>query len=163
MAFLLNFDPGDETDQFTHRYNIVQGTTSCVTVATSILATFIIGAQIYASTTMNRQARKRYKHIIEIIIQSSALYSFSILIGAVTALIGDNATITTSDSVIFNADIYAAAIGGFTTVYSLFIFSLLKFYLSFTILLAICPHSHGRAYTSIEIKADRRIFDQHNV
>jgi len=163
MAGLLHLYNGNKAEEFTQKYNIVQGTNSYVAVATSVLATFVIGAQIYTSTTTNHQARRRYTHIIEIIIQSSALYSFSILITAITALVGDNSTFTASDSVIFNADTYASAIAAFTTVYSFRTFSV-KVWRSFvTISLAIRPHSYGCSYRVIKSKCKKGIDNQHDI
>ena len=141
MNALSYFDPSDTTDEFLHQYDIVLGTSMCVTVATSMLATFVIGAQIHASTDTNRKARRRYKHIIEIIIQSSALYSVSLLLNAITALCSP-ASLTASNSVIFNAGVYTAAISDFTMVYSSnSLFMILD--LPVTTSLGIRTHSHG--------------------
>jgi len=118
MNALSYFDPSDTTDEFFHQYDIVLGTSLCVTVTTSVLATFVIGAQIYVSTNKNHKVRRRYKHIIEIIIQSSALYSVSLLLYAIIVLCLST-NLTVSNSVIIDAHLYAGAISGFITVYSL--------------------------------------------
>jgi len=43
--------------------------------ATSITATFIICRHIYKSTTYDSRSRRRYKHIVDALVQSSLLYS----------------------------------------------------------------------------------------
>lgn len=118
-VFLYYVNPSDNTPEFARQFNVMQGTSSCVTVVTSVLATFVIGAQIYASTAMNRQARRRYQYLIEIIIQSSALYSISILLSAITTLVDTNQNITASQSGILDADNYLNVIASFITVYFL--------------------------------------------
>jgi len=119
IASLYNFDPRDETAQFMQRFNILQGISLCVTVATSMLTTFTIGAHIYASTFRNRQAWGRYKHLVEIIIQSSALYSVSFLVTAIIDLIGTNGISSASPTILLNANCYTSAISSFTAVYFL--------------------------------------------
>jgi len=118
---IIYLDPSDGTNELVQKFNILQGIALCVTVLTSVSATFVIGAQIYASTAVNHQARRRYKHVIEIIIQSSALYSISLLITAIISLINTNAKIAALQSVLLNLDagVYANAISSFTTVCSI--------------------------------------------
>ena len=115
MAGLSNLVLADETIEFGHQYNAVQGSGMCVTVATSVLATFVIGARIYSSTAMNHRARRRYKHIVEIIVQSSALYSLCILLAAVADLV-DNESPSGLNSRSYGASAYTATISFISTV-----------------------------------------------
>jgi len=70
--------PGFQTNEQIRVFNIIDGTLSGVSAATSILATFMIARVIYSSTSHNPRARKRYQHIIEITVQSSLIYSVTI-------------------------------------------------------------------------------------
>ncbi|KAF4610338.1 hypothetical protein D9613_010637 [Agrocybe pediades] len=117
IAGLVWFDPRYKTAQFARRYNILQGSTFLVTAMTSMMATFVIGAQIYVSTRQNLRARKRYAHIVEIMIQSAALYSLTILGQAIIALTtsGNLATLT---SAILNGEFYTSGLMVFTTAFA---------------------------------------------
>lgn len=110
-------DPGEKARlrEFARLYDNLQGSSLCVTAATSMIATFVIGAQIYFSTSLNIQARRRYKHIIEIIIQSSALYSIAILFPAISVFV-HNANLGLPGSKTINFDAYTSAIASITTV-----------------------------------------------
>jgi len=157
---LLEFFPGDETHAFTHQFNVIEGTSLCMTVLTSVLATFVIGAQIYLSTAMNHQARKRYKHLMEIIIQSSALYSLSTLLSAIITLSVANSSVT--KPVLIEAGQYTTTISSFSTVSSLSFLSM-NLNLHFTISLDICPHSHGCSSSTVKSKSEWGAFNQHNM
>jgi len=111
---LFNFVPGDHTSQWAQRYNIIQGISFCVTAATSVLATFIIAAKIHRSN-INNHARRRYRHIIEITIQSSTLYTLSTLGIAVTGLI-NNGYLNPQGSTVLDAQLYLNALTVITTV-----------------------------------------------
>ena len=162
MEILSNFVPGDETIDFVSRLNVVQGTTLCVTVATSVVATLVIGVRIYTSTARNHQARERYKHIVEIIVQSSALYSISLLISAVNTLCDNSGDLTASQSVAFNADSYAYGIAAVATVYSSPFFPM-NSDLLVIISLGICPHSNGCSARAVKRQNKRGIFNEHDV
>lgn len=118
MNGLGYFYPRDETVKFARQYNIFEGTTLCVTAATSVIATFVIGAQIYTSTNLNTRARKRYAHITEILVQSSALYSLSIVGQAIVTLI-DEGTFNGISSKLLNAGVYTYSVSCLTAVRSL--------------------------------------------
>ena len=64
---------------------------------------------------MNNRARRRYRHIIEITIQSSALYTLSMLGNAVTILI-TNGSVNLDGSAVINAGVYLDALTIITTV-----------------------------------------------
>jgi len=111
---LFHFVQEDSTIQWAQWFNIIQGISFCTTAATSVLATSIIAATIHRSN-MNNRARRRYRHIIEISIQSSALYTLSVLGAAVTTLI-DNGNLNSDGSTLFNAEIYSDIFTEITTV-----------------------------------------------
>ena len=111
---LVNFVPGDNTVQWSRWYNIIQGVNFCTTAATSVVATFIIAAIIHRSN-INNGARRRYRHIIEITIQSSALYTLTIVGTAVTTLL-DDVNLNVNESSIFNAGLYLSALTCIATV-----------------------------------------------
>ena len=115
--------PGHDTIQFSRVFNIIQGTSFCITAITSLSATAVISGLIYSSTSLNRRARQRYTHIIEIMIQSSALYSLALLVQAVTALINDG-SVDAIGSKQYNANFYSSTVALITTVCSLNKYSL---------------------------------------
>jgi len=111
---LFSFVPEDSTIQWAQLFNIIEGISLCTTAATSVLATYIIAAKIHRSN-MNNRARRRYRHIIEITIQSSALYTLSTLGNAVTTLI-TNGNLNSDGSTLLNAEIYLDTFTTITTV-----------------------------------------------
>jgi len=123
MGGFSNLEPSDESVQFSQIYGAMQGSSLFITVATSVLATFVIGSQIYSVTSPNRHTRRRYEHIFEIIVQSSALYSLSILVQAVTNL-SANEDSHLGGSAALNASVYASAITVITTVFCSIILSI---------------------------------------
>jgi len=123
MDGIYMFDPSHQTARFAQQANILQGTSIFVTAATSILATFLIGAHIYQSTSMNSRARRRYTSIVDIITQSSALYSFSLLAQAILGLV-TNSTFGFTGSTLLNANTYTYEIATMTTVCSSMLASL---------------------------------------
>jgi len=111
---LATFVPEDNTIQWARRCNIIQGISYSTTAATSVLATFIVAAKIHRSN-MNNRARRRYRHIIEITIQSSALYTFSTLGNAVITLV-DKGNPNLDGSSLVNAEAYLTAFTLISTV-----------------------------------------------
>jgi len=105
---------------FDRLYKTLLGATFLFTAVISITASLVIGAQIYYLTAENPRARRRYTHIIEIIIQSSALYSLAIVCQAIETLI--NAVSSNEEIVLLDAEIYIGTITMFTTVCSLMFF-----------------------------------------
>jgi len=116
MNGLFNALPSFQTDQFAQQQNIVQGTISCVTAATSIISTIVIGAHIYSSTKLLTQARRRYTHIIDIMIQSSALYSLSMLSQAILSFIDPGTIGSGAQTALSMGIIYTTGTAIITTV-----------------------------------------------
>jgi len=99
------------------QYNLLLGITLLITAVTSVAATFVIGMEIYTSTILNLRTRKRYTHIIEIVAQSSAIYSLAILFQAIESLcLYGYRNQGSSISVLSNLEYYTAGIMTFTTV-----------------------------------------------
>jgi len=112
MEGLDSFDSNLMNTSFNWKYGIWLGITFLLTAITSVIASVVIGAQIYSSTAKNPAARRRYSTIIEIIMQSSALYSLTILCQAIATLMS-----ATKDWPMDNvAAIYSETIMTFTTV-----------------------------------------------
>jgi len=118
MNGLFNALPSFQTVEFAHQQNILQGTISFVTAATSIISTIIIGAHIYASTRFHPQARKRYTHIIDIMIHSSAIYSLSMLSQAILSFIDPGIVDSSAQTALTMAFIYTYGISLITTVWN---------------------------------------------
>ena len=55
--------------------------------ATSLTATFTICLHIYTSTTHNHRSRRRYKHIIDTLVQSSVSYTTAVVLGTILAFL----------------------------------------------------------------------------
>ena len=85
---IITLHPVLLTPKNENKYNIMQGIYYCVTASTNSVATLMIGHQIYSSTRQDKRARRRYRHIIEITIQSSAIYSVTMLASAITSILG---------------------------------------------------------------------------
>jgi len=64
-----------QTVQAARNANIISGATFVAVAVTSITATYLICHHIYTSTKHNQRSWKRYKHIVDICIQSSIIYT----------------------------------------------------------------------------------------
>jgi len=84
---LIILKPKYQTARFARLEHVIQGSSSCVTAAASVLATLMIGHEIYSSTKLNNRARRRYSHIVEIMVQSAVIYTIASILGAITSLL----------------------------------------------------------------------------
>jgi len=95
----------------------MQGSYYWITAATNSIATFMIGHQIYSSTRGNSRARRRYRHIFEIALQSSAAYSLTMLATAIiNILAGSNIPVTEFNNVFIFSN-YLSTFTFFSTVH----------------------------------------------
>jgi len=114
LVFLSKMvEPGYQTPLRIKQYNTVSGTFNSVTAVTSLLSTIIIALRIHYSTTHDVviNSRQRYRYIIEILVQSSVLYSLCVLAVAILDFIVDSAS--SSSSVLYTANSF---INGLTIV-----------------------------------------------
>ncbi|KAF9542584.1 hypothetical protein CPC08DRAFT_439190 [Agrocybe pediades] len=109
LDVLLDFIPKYQTDAHDRLYNKLLEASLFVTAATSILATFIIAYRIYASTARCKGSWKRYRYIVEIIVQSSAMYSVTALCFAIVASIDNAKLLQQQGTVLWNAAQYILA------------------------------------------------------
>ncbi|KAF9554109.1 hypothetical protein CPC08DRAFT_713170 [Agrocybe pediades] len=72
---LLSAKPGFETIQTNQISNKLAAASLTSVAATSLVSTFLICQQIWRHTTLRARSRKHYRNIINILIQSSALYT----------------------------------------------------------------------------------------
>lgn len=92
---------------------------------------------------MNRRSRRRYTYIIEITIQSSALYTLALLVQAITGFTF-NDSLKFPSSTVLNAALYTDVVAWIMTVSSLT--TLFMSFSSFvTIMLALRPNLDGRS------------------
>ncbi|KAF9555562.1 hypothetical protein CPC08DRAFT_125367 [Agrocybe pediades] len=86
-----------QSDVRVHQSALISGVLEIVTVVTSLSTTFIICRHIYtySSTSQDRHSRRRYRYIIDILVQSSALYTTSVLLGAISGFL-DKGNVATS-------------------------------------------------------------------
>lgn len=122
LGVLITSIPAFQTVSFNRVGNIMQASSSTITAVTSITATIVIGAHIRSSTRLNRRARRRYQHIVEILVQSAALYSIVMLVQAIVAII-DTGDFDTTGSAILNFGDYMTGITSITAVCCSVIFS----------------------------------------
>lgn len=61
------------------QFNIISGCLGGVTVLTSLSATSIIGYRVYSALKGNSRRRKQYRSIIDILVESCAMYSVMVL------------------------------------------------------------------------------------
>jgi len=90
------------TEQHLRTVNIITGALYVSMAATSITATFIISRCIYLQTTRvsSKHSRKRYKSIVDILIQSSALYTSSLIVGTVANFLNSGSTLASITPII---------------------------------------------------------------
>jgi len=81
----ITFDdtPGPAKDVL--HAEILNGSFSVVVAVTSISATSLICIRILSATKEEVRARARYQHILHMLIQSSLLYTLSIIVYAISA------------------------------------------------------------------------------
>ncbi|KAF9560011.1 hypothetical protein CPC08DRAFT_708345 [Agrocybe pediades] len=85
-ACLLDVNPGFATPKRI-KINTRLGAVMFLTVAaTSVVATFMICREIFTHTTPGSPSRKRYRHLVGVLIQSCLLYSVVVVIHAALAL-----------------------------------------------------------------------------
>ncbi|KAF9549367.1 hypothetical protein CPC08DRAFT_769094 [Agrocybe pediades] len=80
---LLNAKSDLDTVQATEIYNRLSATTSIAVVLTSLFSTGIICLQIWQHISPSSRSRKHYKAIISALIQSSAIYTVTVLLQAI--------------------------------------------------------------------------------
>jgi len=119
-------------------FNILQGCSLCMTTVTSMVTTLLIGAQVYSSTSLNPRARRRYKPIIEIMLQSSALYSLAILTQAIVTLMSPGSF----DKMIIVTGDYTQVMVNITMVCDIYT-SNMYIIIDKTTDLGLCTHSYG--------------------
>ncbi|KAH9475578.1 hypothetical protein JR316_0012695 [Psilocybe cubensis] len=88
IVYFLVVD-SDATQNKINISNDIQSATFFMSFATSVSTTGLIAYQIYASSRNINGTRKRFLHILEIIIQSAAVYSAVLLVAAVSGAIPD--------------------------------------------------------------------------
>lgn len=79
------------------------------------MATVVIGTHIHFSTRFNPWARRRYTHITEIIVQSSALYTLAMLCQAIANL-ANGANLNEMTSTLYDTGAYLGALITIITV-----------------------------------------------
>ncbi|KAF9554616.1 hypothetical protein CPC08DRAFT_821600 [Agrocybe pediades] len=87
LTCLLILKPGFRTAQNNRLANRIGGTLFAFVAATSLSATFVICYHIYVKTSLDRRSRRRYQHILDILVQSSSVYSVSVLVIAIFGFI----------------------------------------------------------------------------
>ncbi|KDR79663.1 hypothetical protein GALMADRAFT_137452 [Galerina marginata CBS 339.88] len=76
IVVLILVDSSNVTDEGVRVQTLVQLTLFCVSLATSIAATLLIGVRIHS---VSKRSRRRFRHVIEIVVQSSAIYSLALI------------------------------------------------------------------------------------
>lgn len=135
---MLTTDTRYNTPANSRMFNILQGCSLCMTTVTSMVTTLLIGAQVYSSTSLNPRARRRYKPIIEIMLQSSALYSLAILTQAIVTLMSPGSF----DKMIIVTGDYTQVMVNITTVCDIYT-SNMYIIIDKTTDLGLCTHSYG--------------------
>ncbi|KAF9553199.1 hypothetical protein CPC08DRAFT_767724 [Agrocybe pediades] len=82
---LLDTKPNFATRQTEVIFNHLSATTFVAVAATSLVSTAVICLQIWRRTTLVSRSRKRYRTIINALIESSALYTVTVIFSAVLA------------------------------------------------------------------------------
>jgi len=114
-GLLLSSPEKYQTVEFLRKFNLVEVGSLCASALTNMTATVLIGAQIRYSTRSNHQARRRYQHIIGIIVQSSALYSVSMLAQAIIGLFFTG-NLAVTGTALLNSGVYTTGISCFVAV-----------------------------------------------
>jgi len=87
LGLLVYLRPGYATEKHDHQGLVVVGSMFGAVAATSLTATFIICRHIYTRTSQDPRSRRRYKNIVDILIQSSAIYAtFSFIVTICSSL-----------------------------------------------------------------------------
>ena len=88
---LLSLRPTFRTLEHARMSNIVGGAMYISIALTSLTGTFMICYHIYSSTS-NSKARKRYKRIVDILIQSSIMYTTAIVLETISQFVSTEET-----------------------------------------------------------------------
>ncbi|KAF9547181.1 hypothetical protein CPC08DRAFT_769502 [Agrocybe pediades] len=84
---LTYVNPVFQSDQWFHNANVIDGIFEAIVAATSISASVTISYHIYSITRRTSGAWRRYKHIVDILVQSSGAYSTAVLLAAVVGFL----------------------------------------------------------------------------
>ncbi|KAF9547040.1 hypothetical protein CPC08DRAFT_769529 [Agrocybe pediades] len=79
----LNADPKFGTAKHVRISNRLAGAMYISAAVTSLMATFMICHQIYTHTSHYTRSRKRFRHVIDILVQSSGIYTAVVIMQAV--------------------------------------------------------------------------------
>jgi len=84
LTCLISLTPGFGTDQRAKQLGNIQGTLYATVAATSLTSTLIICRSIYVNTAESGERyRRRYRHVVDILVQSAAVHSTSMLLAAI--------------------------------------------------------------------------------
>ena len=75
MTTLFYAKPASQTTKRSRDLHHILGATDASVVATMVTTTFIICRYIFHKTSHNNRSRTKYKHIVEILIQSCMMYT----------------------------------------------------------------------------------------
>jgi hypothetical protein len=84
------------------------------TFATSVITTTLIAYRIYACTSQTGLSRERYRHILDIVIQSGAVYSLTALATAISGVLPGGSNIMDTRSI--SAQNYIQALSVYVSV-----------------------------------------------
>lgn len=143
---LSAFDFGSDSHRLARKANILTGTLFASVVATSITATFVICHHIYKSTTLNVRARRRYKHIVDILVQSSVMYTISVILVTICNFLDTGNVLSSVDAIVLEE--YAQSISVVMTVSvccETYIMDRQLFTNLCTIFKGTCTYAHGGA------------------
>ncbi|KAF4622550.1 hypothetical protein D9613_008977 [Agrocybe pediades] len=110
---LTYVNPVFQSDQWFHNANVIDGIFEAIVAATSISASVTISYHIYSITSRTSGAWRRYKHIVDILVQSSGAYSTAVLLAAVVDFLNTGEANTSLTALIL--DNYAETLYVFLT------------------------------------------------
>lgn len=89
-------------------FDAILSTANFISVGTTMVGTFLISYRIYSVRKHTGNSVQRFRHILEIVIESSAMYSLSLLVEAIAEILYIDAALATP---IFAAVSYSSALG----------------------------------------------------
>jgi hypothetical protein len=93
------------------------------TFATSFVTTLLIAYRIHAVATRGTSQR-RFRHITAIVVESGAVYSLSLLFGAITTVVADEMTVTVLNTRVVASGYYQTVLVNLIAVCALSFYNL---------------------------------------
>jgi len=102
LRILISFRTGFDTNLRDRQFSTISAVRLVTIALTSLTSTSAICRYIYLNTSENLRSRRKYKHIVDILLQSSILYSTSALMMTISDLLVTEQVETSTTAIVLS-------------------------------------------------------------